>query len=108
MLFTTVLLIILNIVVLCICFSTALADTKKIEEDPVWTIHFRPGIRWGTDDRTLYVLDFLIPLYQGEKNILFANTKFTPNDQDGWELNLGMGYRHLLFDDSVILGINAF
>lgn len=93
---STVLLIILNVVVLCICSSTALADTKEIKKDPAWTIHFRPGIKWGTDDRTLYVLDFLILLYQGEKNILFANTKFTPNDlfADKIILNLITSHQH--------------
>jgi hypothetical protein len=53
-------------------------------------------------------MDFLVPLYQGDKNILFANPKYTPNDQEGWEVNLGLGYRHMLFDDSVIIGLNGF
>ena len=80
----------------------------ETDDDSDWTIYFNPAVRFGTNDRVLYVLDFLVPLYRGEKNILFANTKFTPNDHDGWETNLGLGYRHLLFDDRVILGLNTF
>ena len=50
----------------------------------------------------------LVPLYQDEKNILFSNIKYTPNDHDGWELNAGMGYRRLLWNNDLILGINAY
>jgi hypothetical protein len=73
-----------------------------------FTIYFRPAVRFGTDNRTLYIMDFLVPFYQGEKNIVFFNPKFTPNDLDGWETNLGVGYRHLLFDDRLVLGANVF
>jgi hypothetical protein len=78
------------------------------ESDHPWTIYFHPGVRFGTDNRTLYIMDFLVPLYQGDKNILFFNPRFTPNDQDGWETNLGFGYRHLLFNDKLILGGNFY
>jgi hypothetical protein len=75
--------------------SNASANSCMNSEDPKWTIYFRPGVRFGTDDRTLYVMDFLVPLYQGDKGILFANPKYTPNDRDGWEVNLGLGYRQI-------------
>jgi hypothetical protein len=88
--------------------SNVSAAGEKAKDDPKWTIYFHPGVRFGTDDRTLYIMDYLVPLYQGDKNILFANPKYTPNDKDGWEVNLGLGYRHLLFNDSVILGVNGF
>jgi hypothetical protein len=78
------------------------------EEGSPWTLYFRPGVRFGTDDRTLFILDFLVPLYQGRRNIVFFNPKFTPNNQEGWEVNLGLGYRHLLIDERLVLGINAF
>ncbi|MBN1574338.1 MAG: inverse autotransporter beta domain-containing protein [Deltaproteobacteria bacterium] len=88
--------------------SNTVADTKNNEDDQKWTIHFSPGIRWGTDNRTLYILDFLVPLYQDERNILFVNAKYTPNDLNGWETNLGLGYRHILIDEYLLLGINGF
>ncbi len=73
-----------------------------------WTIYFRPGVRFGTDDRTLFIMDFLVPLYRDDKNILFFNPKLTPDDLDGLEANLGIGYRRLLFADKVIVGGNVF
>ncbi len=93
-------LILISITVLIIgaFLPNSVADTENNEDDQKWTIHFKPGIRWGTDNRTLYILDFLVPLYQDEKNILFVNTKYTPNDLNGWEVNLGLGYWHILFD----------
>ncbi|MBN1574159.1 MAG: inverse autotransporter beta domain-containing protein, partial [Deltaproteobacteria bacterium] len=69
---------------------------------------FRPGVRFGTESRVLYIMDFLIPLYQDEKNIVFSNIKYTPNDHEGWEVNLGAGYRRLLWDEKLILGLNAY
>jgi len=97
--------------VLTIVFFTlsgeAIADSVETD-DSSYNIYFRPAIRWGTNDRVLYIVDFLIPLYQGDRSILFANPKFTPNDRDGWEFNVGLGYRHLLWDDNLLLGLNAF
>ena len=106
---------ILSIIFFCICFSsiilfpsTASAETNDVSSEPKWTVYFRPGVRFGTDNRTLYIMDFLVPLYQDDRNVFFASPKFTPNDQDGWEANLGLGYRRLLFDDRLIFGVNGF
>ena len=88
--------------------ATAAASAEVEEKGSNWTLYFRPGVRFGTDDRILYILDFLVPLYQGKRNILFFNPKFSPNNQDGCEVNLGLGYRHLLFDDRLVLGLNGF
>jgi hypothetical protein len=73
--------------------SSAHATSDDKNGGPTWMIYFNPGVRFGTDNRTLYILDFLVPLYQDDKSILFANPRYTPNDQDGWEVNLGLGYR---------------
>jgi hypothetical protein len=77
------------------------AENDSDKDSPEWTIYFRPGVRFGTDNRTLYIMDFLVPLYKDDRNILFANPRFTPNDLDGWEVNLGLGYRRLLFDNKI-------
>ncbi len=77
-------------------------------EDTKLPIYARPSVRFGTDDRTLYIMDILIPLYQGQKNVLFFNPRFTAQDIDGWETNLGLGYRHLFLNDRLILGANVF
>ncbi len=84
-------LISLNFLLFGIFPQDTLANQSEKDNIQKWTIHFRPGISWGTDNRTLYILDFLVPLYQDEKNILFVNTKYTPNDLNGWEVNLGLG-----------------
>jgi hypothetical protein len=72
------------------------------------SIYFRPAVRFGTDDRTLFIMDFLIPVYRGNKDLLFINTKFTPDDHDAWETNLGIGYRRLVMDDRLVVGGNLF
>ncbi|MBN2224032.1 MAG: inverse autotransporter beta domain-containing protein [Deltaproteobacteria bacterium] len=89
-------------------FVIPVSAAAAADDSDAWTIYFRPGTRFGTDDRTLFILDFLVPIYQGEKNILFFNPRLTPDDHDGLEVNLGLGYRHLLFDDKLILGGNVF
>jgi fibronectin-binding autotransporter adhesin len=73
-----------------------------------WTIYARPGIRFGSDDRTIFTSDFLVPLWQTDKDILFFNPRLSLDDRDGSEINLGFGYRRLLFSDKVILGVNGF
>jgi hypothetical protein len=84
------------------------AADKADDTDPTWNIYFRPGVRFGTESRVLYILDFLVPLYRDDKNILFGNVKYTPNDHDGWELNVGAGYRRILLDEKLLLGLNAY
>jgi hypothetical protein len=44
------------------------------------SVYFRPAVRFGTDDRTLFILDFLVPVHRGNKDLIFINTKFTPDD----------------------------
>jgi hypothetical protein len=98
----------LSAILIVILSQSVFAETTDKNYDTSWTIYYRPGVRFGTDDRTLYINDFLVPLYRDEKNILFSNIKYTPNDQDGWEINLGLGYRRLFLDDRLVLGINGF
>jgi hypothetical protein len=81
------------------------ADDAKAND---WTIYLRPAIRFGTDDRTLFILDLLAPVYRGGNDVLFLNAKFTPDDHDAWETNAGIGYRRLLFSDRMVLGGNFF
>ncbi len=49
-----------------------------------------------------------MPLYQGDRNILFFNPRYSATDLDAHEVNLGLGYRHLLFSDRAVLGLNAY
>jgi len=92
----------------CILLSSAFGAPEKKEEKPAWQIHFNPSIRFGTDDRVLYMFDWLVPLYKGEKHLLFSNIKHTLSDKGGWEVNLGAGDRYMFLDDRLILGLNTF
>lgn len=98
----------LVLIMLCSGLVALPAAAAEPSDDPAWTIYARPGVRFGTDDRTLFIMDFIVPLYDGEKNLLFFNPRYTLGDGDGWETNLGLGYRHLLFDDKLILGANVY
>jgi hypothetical protein len=77
-------------------------DTKDL------SLYFRPAVRFGTDDRTLFIMDFLLPVYRDDANIVFLNTKFTPDTDEAWETNAGLGYRRLVLDDKLVLGGNLF
>jgi len=71
------------------------------------SVYFRPAVRFGTDDRTLFIFDFLVPVYRGNNDIVFINAKFTPDLDEAWETNLGVGYRRML-SDKLVLGGNLF
>jgi len=89
--------------------TTLLISAPAYTEDKTSpSVYFRPGVRFGSDDRTLFIMDFLVPIWRGDKSVVFFNPKFTADDHDGIETNLGLGYRRLLFDDRVILGGNVF
>ncbi len=59
------------------------------DTDSSHSVYFRPAIRFGTDNRTLYILDLLAPVYRGDKDLFFVNAKFTPDDLDAWEIERG-------------------
>ena len=93
---------------LCGLCAPAVSWSEEGQVRPSLTIYAYPQVRWGTDDRTIYSFDFLVPLWQTERDILFFNPKFSLDDQKGSEVNLGFGYRHLVFSDRVILGVNGY
>jgi hypothetical protein len=86
----------------------AFAAEKSQAGNSPWTIYTNSQVRWGSNDRTIFTLDVLVPLYQGEKNILFFNSRLNKDDRQGSEVNLGFGYRHLLFSDKAVLGVNGY
>lgn len=73
-----------------------------------WTIHVRPGIRFGTNDRVIGYLDFLVPVYFTDKSLLFVNPKVSWDDREGYEFNVGAGYRQMILDEKLILGGNIY
>jgi len=87
----------------------ALRDTISYTPDPSdWTIYFHPGIRFGTDDRVIGFYDVVVPVYLSDTSMLFVNPRFSHDSMDGHEWNLGGGYRHILWNDQLMLGVNAY
>ncbi len=63
----------------------------------------------GNEDEVEGYGDILIPIMTTEAGgLLFANPRMSVTDSDAKELNIGLGYRHLLTDLGVILGANAY
>ncbi len=53
--------------------------------------------------------DLLIPVWSsGGKGLLFVNPRTAMTDHDGKEVNIGMGFRHLLLNEKLILGANLY
>ena len=87
----------------------ALRDAVSYTPEPSdWTIYFHPGIRFGTDDRVIGFYDVLVPVYLSDNSMLFVNPRFSHDSDDGHEWNLGGGYRHILWDNQLMLGVNAY
>lgn len=78
------------------------------EEEDAYKMYMRPGIRFGSNSRVIGYYDFMVPLYTSDTNVLFFNPKLSHDDRSGYEWNLGLGYRHMLMDEKLILGANAY
>ncbi|MBN1269769.1 MAG: inverse autotransporter beta domain-containing protein, partial [Kiritimatiellae bacterium] len=52
--------------------------------------------------------DILAPFYLTENGLWFVNPRLVVTDEDEEELNVGLGYRHLFPDKSLILGANVY
>lgn len=82
---------------------------------PAMPFLFAPGIYQGfaegefktSDDRTLGGGSLFFPLYQTPNLLTFADLRFTNDDNDAGEYNVGLGLRRL-FDPGFILGGYAY
>ena len=63
----------------------------------------------ANSEKGIFATDFIVPLYypQDKNTLIFYNPKYTYTDPQANETNQGLGIRHI-FDDSFILGVNAF
>ena len=87
----------------------ALRDAVSYTGDPSeWRIYFHPGVRFGTDDRVIGYYDVLVPVYLTDTSMLFVNPRFSHDSTHGHEWNLGGGYRQILWDNQLMLGLNAY
>ena len=94
-------------------FSLNLSGKKPNPNSPQspslqeWPAKISPGIRGG-NGRTLYYVDGLIPFFRKKNSLFFANPRAVFGSNDTEEVNIGMGYRHLLYNDRMFLGINGY
>jgi len=72
-----------------------------------WPAKISPGLRGG-NGRTLYYVDGLIPFFRKKSSLFFVNPRAVFGSNDTEEVNIGMGYRHLLYNDRMFLGINGY
>jgi hypothetical protein len=98
--------VVLSALAVAIPVSGLAADDAGTADD--WTIYLRPAVRFGSDDRVLFIVDALVPVYRGADDIVFINGKFTPDNREAWETNFGVGYRKMVVADKLVLGGNFF
>ena len=96
------------VAMLFLLIGIAAPSAMLAQEEPDWTIYFHPGIRFGTDDRVIGYYDVLVPVYLTDTSMLFVNPRFSHDSTHGHEWNLGGGYRQILWDNQLMLGLNAY
>lgn len=80
---------------------------EPMEPDTLPAGGFTLGVLGG-DDYTEGSGDLMVPLFEHPGGVLFLNPRASTTDREEQEYNLGLGYRHLLFDRQTILGVNAY
>jgi hypothetical protein len=65
------------------------------------------GLHFGDQDVESFG-DVLVPVLMFKSGLLFADVRGSVTDYDEQEMNLGLGYRHLLDDKNMIVGGNVF
>ena len=89
-----------------LCASVAKAGF--IPKNP-WDAQFRPGVMAGDgDNETDFFFEFFIPVWGDNEDIVFLNPHLRLDDKNSREVNVGLGYRRLLFSDRLILGANVY
>ena len=77
------------------------------EAQQVWPSQIRPSYRAG-DGRSVFSVDYLLPIVNGKKYLIFADPRIMADSKNNEEFNFGLGYRRLVFDEKLILGGNAY
>jgi len=73
-----------------------------------WPAVIRPGFLTNKGDPTTGYLDYFLPVWQDETNMFFINPKVSFSNDDAYERNIGLGFRHMRMDERFILGANVF
>ncbi|MFH1503792.1 MAG: inverse autotransporter beta domain-containing protein [Candidatus Omnitrophota bacterium] len=85
------------------------SDTDIFGETPEWLKRVSFGLDIGTGQEPLIYLETVQPLYQDDFNqhTFFIQPRFNYRNNHG-AYNLGLGYRRLFDDNSILLGLNTF
>lgn len=94
---------------LCIiCAGFCYSSDEKIDP-PDWLKRIDLGIDAGTNQKPRIYFETVQPLYQDsdKQNTCFIQPRYSLESGDS-AYNLGLGYRRLLYDNSVLIGANSF
>lgn len=104
--FRKIQLVVLTAAVLASAAGTALGQQSQPQEsDGQWRGPFSSDAKWGPfldivgavgTKRSLGQLDLFVPLAQDERTLLFGDARFTADDLDSLEGNIGLGARRML------------
>lgn len=83
-------------------------SSENVTQEP-YLSNITLGSQFSYYGRTLPYVDWLIPMFASNSHTFFLNPRYvnTANGK-GHEGNYGAGFRQLLFNDSLILGANAY
>lgn len=84
-------------------------ETPEKKETPDWLKRIDIGIDAGTDQKPRLYFETVQPLYQdlNKENTFFIQPRYSLESRDS-AYNLGLGYRRLLCNDTVLIGANSF
>ncbi len=97
----------LTLAMITLTARAALTEDTSSETDADIPGGITLGIH-ANDMRARGLADAMIPIWQNEDTLIFFNPRVSFNDAGEEELNIGMGWRGLFADDTLILGANAF
>lgn len=89
--------------------NSALQEATGVAEDTMkqWLPTFELGMQANTNGKPVFDVLGLMPLHETEQDLFFTQDSLFYTDSRT-TLNLGLGYRHLSDNDTVLYGVNAF
>lgn len=91
----------LCVLTLLLCGTAAHARAQE------WTPTMDVTLQGG-NNRTLGVVDMMMPVAQNNANMAFVNLRTVLTDKDTWEGNAGMGLRHIIEGQDMIVGAYGY
>src|SRR5208283_4035352 len=97
------------IILVCLAFILAPFAFADNSNKALGQVQFSAYASTNKSEEGLFTVDFIVPLYytSSKDTLVYYNPKDTYSTPDANEIHQGVGLRHI-FDDSYILGINAF